>query len=204
MPRSAAPFRIRPATAADLPACARLGAALTRFHHRLDPQRFFVVPGMRTGYAWWLGKELKRRAVAILVAVRPGARGGERVVGFAYGRLEPRDWMALRDACGVGVDLMVDPAERERGVGTALVEALVGALAERGAPRVVLGVASGNAGARRLFAARGFRPTMIEMTRELPVSARPARGAGRGAAARRAPGRAAAAVPARRRSPRRR
>jgi RimJ/RimL family protein N-acetyltransferase len=34
-------------------------------------------------------------------------------------------------------------------------------------PRVMLWTASQNATAQRLFARAGFRPTMIEMTREL-------------------------------------
>jgi ribosomal protein S18 acetylase RimI-like enzyme len=184
MPRPRAPFHVRPAAARDLPACARLGVALTQLHHALDPRRFFVVPDMRAGYAWWLGKELKRRAVVILVAVRPAVRGRERVLGYAYGRIEPRDWMTLRESCGVGVDLMVDPEAQGQGVGPALLEALVSALAERGAPRVVLQVATGNPRAQRVFRLHGFRPTMIEMTRELPVGATPASTARRGGAGR--------------------
>ena len=46
---------IRPAQIADLPVLGRLGAALARAHHAWDPQRFFVVPRMDEGYAWWLG-----------------------------------------------------------------------------------------------------------------------------------------------------
>ena len=37
----------------------------------------------------------------------------------------------------------------------------------RGVPRVVLHTADPNAEAQRLFQRLGFRPTMIEMTREL-------------------------------------
>lgn len=40
-------------------------------------------------------------------------------------------------------------------------------LEARGAPQVVLSTAERNEAARRLFARAGFRPTMIEMTREL-------------------------------------
>ena len=91
------------------------------------------------------------------------------MVGYAYGRLEPRDWNSLRDACGVGVDLMVVPGVRGRGVGRALVEALCQALAARGAPRVVIEVATRNLRAQAVFARLGFRPTLLELTRELPV-----------------------------------
>jgi RimJ/RimL family protein N-acetyltransferase len=167
------PIVVREAEKDDLPALARLGAGLSRMHHRLDPRRFFVVPDMETGYAWWLGKERRNPAAVVLAAVRRGRGGVERVVGYAYGRLEPRDWNSLRDACGVGVDLVVVPGVRGRGVGRALVEALCQALAARGAPRVVIEVAARNPRAQAVFARLGFRPTLLELTRELPVGRGP-------------------------------
>jgi RimJ/RimL family protein N-acetyltransferase len=170
---------VREATESDLPALARLGARLARLHHRFDPRRFFVVPGMEKGYAWWLGKERKNRRAVVLAAIRAGRGGKESVVGYAYGRIEPRDWNSLREECGVGIDLMVEPRARRSGVGTALVEALAAALAKRGAPRVVIQVASNNPDAQAVFAGLGFRPTMVEMTRELPPpGARSARARG--------------------------
>jgi ribosomal protein S18 acetylase RimI-like enzyme len=41
------------------------------------------------------------------------------------------------------------------------------ALADRGAPRVVLSTAERNGAAQRLFELAGFRRTMVEMTRDL-------------------------------------
>jgi ribosomal protein S18 acetylase RimI-like enzyme len=162
---------IREASAADLPALARLGAKLAREHHAMDPERFFAPEEpLEEGYAWWLGKERANPRAVVLAAARRG-----RIVGYAYGRIEPRDWNTLRDRCGVGVDLWVEPAARRSGVGSALLEALVAALAARGAPRVILNVAAANRRAARLFAARGFRETMVELTREV---ARPGRGSG--------------------------
>jgi ribosomal protein S18 acetylase RimI-like enzyme len=158
---------VRAATEADVPALARLGAWLARWHHVLDPARFIAPEPLEPGYAWWLGKEVVNPRAVVLAAVRRG-RGRGRVVGYAYGRLEARDWNTLRDACGVGVDLVVEPRARGGGVGRRLVEALSDALAARGAPRVVIDVATGNDRARRFFEALGFRPTMVEMAREAP------------------------------------
>jgi GNAT superfamily N-acetyltransferase len=176
--RPAPPLEIREATAADVPALARLGARLAREHHAFDPARFFLPDEpIEDGYAWWLGKERASRKAVVLAAVRRG-----RIVGYAYGRLEPRDWVTLRAACGVGVDLFVEPRARAGGVGTALVEALVAALVARGAPQVVIDVAAGNGRVARLFASLGFRATMVEMTREAvsqPARARPRRRAAR-------------------------
>lgn len=171
---------IRPARPSDLPALGRLGAALADLHHGFDPRRFFVVPDMHEGYAWWLGRELQNPRAVVLAAAR-----GRRVVGYAYGRLEGRDWNALREPCGHAIDLVLAPEERGAGVGRALARALFQALETRGAPRVVLEAASRNRRAQRLFRALGFRPTMIEMTREAalgrgdPALPRPARRARR-------------------------
>jgi ribosomal protein S18 acetylase RimI-like enzyme len=172
MPRRAP--TIRPAHPQDLPALARLGAKLAREHHAMDAARFFLPDEpLEAGYAWWLGKELRNRRAAVLAA-----RSGGRVVGYAYGRMEPRDWNTLRNACGVAVDLWVEPAARGAGLGRRLVDALVEALEARGAERVVLNVASRNPAARKLFRRLGFRPTMLEMARERrapPNEARPGR-----------------------------
>ena len=116
---------------------------------------------LESGYRDWLARELSRAEAVVLVAEQEGA-----VVGYAYGALEPRDWNLLRDRCGAFHDLWVEPSARGAGLGKALAEELMGRLKGLGAPRVVLSSAARNAPAQRLFAALGWRPTMVEMTRE--------------------------------------
>ena len=154
---------IRRATDADLKDIGRLGALLVRTHHAFDPLRFMSARGgAERGYASFIGSQLTERDVVVLVAVREGA-----VLGYVYAGLEPRDWMALRDAAGVVHDVVVEPAERGSGVGRRLMEAAMAWLGEHGAPRVVLWTAERNEAAQRLFTSLGFRRTMAEMTREL-------------------------------------
>jgi ribosomal protein S18 acetylase RimI-like enzyme len=154
---------IRRATAADLPALGRLGALLMRTHYEFDPQRF-MDPGTdpAEGYAWFLGRQLKDDDVVVFVAEQDGD-----VIGYVYAALEPISWKELRDACGFIHDIAVEGSNRRSGTGTALMEAAIEWLRERGAPRVILGTAEKNDRAQRLFAKLGFRRTMIEMTREL-------------------------------------
>jgi ribosomal protein S18 acetylase RimI-like enzyme len=154
---------IRTAVAADLPALGRLGALLVRMHHELDPPRFIAAsPRTEQGYASWLGSQLDNPRVIILAAVQDGD-----VLGYSYSEIEGADYMSLRGPAGVLHDIVVDPARRRSGVGRMLLEATLEALAAHGAPQVVLWTAARNEAAQRLFAAAGFRPTMIEMTREL-------------------------------------
>jgi ribosomal protein S18 acetylase RimI-like enzyme len=156
---------VRAATRADLPAVASLAARLVRLHHGFDPDRFLCMEPLEPGYERFLGGELADDDAVILVAVTRGDEG-ERVVGYTYGRLEPRDWNELLDACGKIHDVYVDESARGHGVANALVEAVVARLESKGAPRVVLLSATPNVAAQRLFAKLGFRPTMVEMTRE--------------------------------------
>ncbi len=139
-----------------------MAAALVRMHHTLDPQRFLIFEPIEQGYGRWLVRETGNDKAIVLVAEHEG-----KVVGYVYGTLDDRDWMALRDGCGVLQDIFVDEPVRRSGVAKQLLEALAAKLKERGAPRVVLSTAARNEGAQRFFESMGFRRTMIEMTREL-------------------------------------
>jgi ribosomal protein S18 acetylase RimI-like enzyme len=101
----------------------------------------------------------------VLAAISRGRRS-EQLVGYAYGRLEGRDWNTLRDPAGVGVDLYVAPRARRHGAGRQLLEALARELVRRGAPRVVIQVAARNARALAIFERMGFRRTMVELAVE--------------------------------------
>jgi len=155
---------VRPARPADLPAVSLLAAELVRLHHRLDPQRFLLVEPVEKGYQWFFSRELKRKGAIILVAEDDA---DSRLLGYAYGTLEDRNWNDLLDACGKLNDLYVDASARRHGAGRALVTAMFAALKAKGAPRVVLLTAWKNPEAHTFFEALGFRRTMLEMTAEL-------------------------------------
>lgn len=152
---------VRPARPTDALALGRMGAALAKQHHDYDPQRFMVPEDLESGYRWWLGKEMKAKDAVVLVAEQNGV-----VVGYVYGRVEKRDWNALLDTCGGFHDIWVEPQARCSGAGTLLAEELVRRLKALGVPRVVLKTAAKNEPAQRLFTKLGWRPTMVEMTRE--------------------------------------
>lgn len=141
----------------------RLGAMLVEEHHRFDPKRFIApLPQLRERYGQFLVSQIGRPEMIVLVAERAG-----ELVGYAFAGMEGSDYMALRGPAGVLHDLVVDPAHRRQGIGTALLEAALDALGKLGAPRVLLFTADKNHGAQAMFDRAGFRRTMIEMTREL-------------------------------------
>ncbi len=131
-------------------------------HHEFDPKRFIApVPLLPERYGKFLVSQIAKPEMVVLVAER-----GREAVGYAYGGIEGNDYIALRGPAGVLYDLVVDPDHRRQGVGTALLEAALEALKERGAPRVLLFTAEKNHPAQAMFDRAGFRRTMIEMARE--------------------------------------
>lgn len=157
-----ASFTLRPATPEDRVALGAMAGKLVRLHHAFDPLRFFVVEPIEEGYGKWLARQSQSQEAVVLVAEREG-----RIVGYTYATLEERNWNDLRDACGKLHDIWVEDDARRGGVARALLAATCTELKKLGAPRVVLMTAAKNEAAQALFGREGFRPTMIEMTREL-------------------------------------
>jgi len=151
---------VRRAEPGDLPAVARLAGELVRMHHAEDPSRFFLPERVEEGYAYWLAREIANAQAVVLVLAR-----GTEILGYAYGRMEDRDWNMLLDNHGAIHDVYVVAGVRRGGLGRMLVSALVAALEALGAPRIVLSTMVGNEAAQRVFRACGFRSTMLEMTR---------------------------------------
>jgi ribosomal protein S18 acetylase RimI-like enzyme len=154
---------IRPATSADLPRLGRLGALLVEEHHAFDARRFLPARDrLPLDYAAFLVSQMQTPDAIVLVADDHGD-----VIGYVYATIEGHDYMALRGPAGVLQDVVVDLEYRGRGVGRLLLDAAIAELRSRGAPQAVLSTAARNEVAQRLFARVGFRPTMVEMTREL-------------------------------------
>lgn len=156
-------MEIRKAEGRDLESLGRLGAMLMRTHYAFDRQRFLAPgPGAESGYGHFLGSVLESPDDCVFVAEEEG-----RVVGYVFAALEPLSWKELRGPAGFIHDVAVAEESRRSGAGTKLMEAAIGWLRERGAPRVILWTAAANDVARPLFHQLGFRDTMVEMTREL-------------------------------------
>jgi ribosomal protein S18 acetylase RimI-like enzyme len=154
---------IRRATAADVSSLGRLGALLVQKHYEFDRHRFLEATAhTRQHYGAFLASQVDDPDAVLLVAEQDGV-----VIAYAYGTLEGYDYMALRGPAAVLHDLLVDPAYRGRGLGRSLLDAMLSAFTSKGAPQVVLFTAERNEAAQRFFERLGFRPTMIEMTREL-------------------------------------
>jgi ribosomal protein S18 acetylase RimI-like enzyme len=152
-------IQVRPATPSDLEALGRYGAALMRQHHAADARRFISVENPEMGYGRFLVSQITKPESLVIVAEDEG-----RVIGYVYADVEGTSWMDLRGPAGVIHDIYVDDAERHRGAGRALMRVAIDWIWARGRTQIVLLTKTKNEHAQHLFAAVGFRPTMIEMT----------------------------------------
>ena len=155
-------IQVRAATESDREQLGRFGGALMRQHHASDPRRFIQVEHPEAGYGRFLISQLADPNSLVLVAEHGGA-----VVGYVYAAVASTNWMELRGPCGVVHDVYVDEVARRLGAGRELMRAAIAWIRSKGRSQVVLLTKTRNEHAQHLFAALGFRPTMIEMTLDL-------------------------------------
>jgi ribosomal protein S18 acetylase RimI-like enzyme len=162
---------IRAAVPEDAEQLGRLAFQLVQLHHEWDPLRFIKLDDPNAPrYGWYLSSRGGDKDTVVLVATvpEPAADGRDKIIGYTYARMEPKDWNDLLDPYGALHDIFVDGTSRRKGVARKLALATFDELAKLGAPRVVLKTAAKNEAAQKFFATLGFRDTMIEMTRETP------------------------------------
>lgn len=98
----------------------------------------------------WPGSAYRSELTTNRLARYLGAREAGRLIGFGG------IWLMVDEAHVTTI--AVRPAERGRGVGTALLLALLAAAREEGAATATLDVRVSNLGAQRLYERLGFRP----------------------------------------------
>lgn len=162
MSRPSEGIRIRSAVAADQDALGRYGGALMRQHHAADPARFIQVDHPEAGYGRFLVSQIDGPDSLVMVAEHEGL-----VAGYIFATVESTSWMDLRGPAGIVHDIYVDEAARHLGAGRELLQAAFSWIRSKGHTQVVLLTKTKNEDAKRLFASVGFRPTMIEMTKDL-------------------------------------
>lgn len=118
--------------------------------------------GARTAIRSWVDDALESHDPArapVLVAVE-----SEQIVGFATGG-ERVHWSGAVDAY-IG-ELVTQRSHEGRGIGAALVDALVDWARSRGYTRITLETGAANGRARAFYARRGFETEEVVLTRSL-------------------------------------
>ena len=139
---------IRPARRGDRARVVEMSLALLEEHRRQYGSDVLSDGRTRRQVRRTVSSHVRKGAVLV-------AEVGDSPVGFV---LLSRARFVLRTARPAGsiTDIYVDPAQRGRGIGTALLAAGLDWLRARGYRRVLLNVTAGNP-ARRLYERAGFR-----------------------------------------------
>lgn len=148
---------VESATQGDLPAITELWVRLAR--DQRDHGSFVRGEENRETMRETLAGHLHTNGLLV-------ARKGDSIVGFVTYSLE-RGSLELDATRGLLSNIYVAPAYRDRGVGTALLEAAEDALADRGAEVVILEVLSSNEAARRFYEERAYEPYRVSMRRSI-------------------------------------
>jgi aminoglycoside 6'-N-acetyltransferase len=157
------PFTIRPATPDDDAAMAELEHASAIHHTAIDPERWRVLPveDVAASRRYWRAAEPRDEA---LVAVAEG-----QVIGMIELWLRrPKDHNNARPPrVEVHLGVVVAPAARGSGVGTALMIAGESWARAHGAERMQLSLDSANTGALRLYERLGYEVHGLEMDKPI-------------------------------------
>ena len=151
----------------DLETLEPLWWSLVEHHAALRPElpersRADSWPRRRAQYERWLASP---GSFAVL------ARRGPGLVGYALVEIQEPDETFVTGPVADVQTLVVAPAERGRGLGTAQLDAVDAELDRAGIRDVLLGVLSGNDAAERFYERRGFVPFVDLLYRRLPGAA---------------------------------
>jgi len=148
---------VRKATMDDAARVADFAVRLSEMHAEWDPKRFTRIP-MSEGAVQFYGGRAQADNAAIFVA-----EDGESVVGFAYIQYEPVLYAELATSVAWLHDIYIEPGERGKGAGEALIQAVKKEARRLGANKILLSVAEKNNLGRQFFERNGFYTTMFEM-----------------------------------------
>lgn len=151
--------------AAELGQLKPLWLALHRHHRTVSPVEGLVEDdaaswsARRADYERWMRAG---NAIALVADLPPST-----AVGYLFAQLRdgPDDTFSVGSRYAEIYSLSVAPAYRRRGVGTSLLDALDGRLAELGVVDLTVATMVGNEEAERLYLRRGFRLAEVTLWR---------------------------------------
>lgn len=153
---------IRPATPADVPAVLPMVAKICALHKTWDSAKYGFIPNPEQSYETWLQKLANQERSVFLVA-----ETASKLVGFIAATVvteipiyELREFAMIHD-------LWIEAEYRQQGIARQMVLLTVQQFEQMGIKQIRLDTVAANEAARRLFAACGFRVSIIEMLREV-------------------------------------
>jgi ribosomal protein S18 acetylase RimI-like enzyme len=155
-------------SASDLDSLEPLWVAVHHAHVASMPE---LAPFVDDRSTWAERRALYEQLLAKPDTVLLLARDGDELIGYALAHVAPvgETWVAdtWRTGARIGEieSLSVLPGHRDRGLGSALMDALERELSALGVCDLIVGALAGNEDALRLYRRRGYRPTWLYLSR---------------------------------------
>jgi ribosomal protein S18 acetylase RimI-like enzyme len=153
-----ATIEIRRGIASDVAALAPMIEQACSLHRQWDAAKFGFVDGAVPMYCRWLAQQADDPRSIFIVAVN-----SDHLFAFTIGTTERAAPIFQPASHGLIRDFWVDRDWRRRGIGQELLGATIDGFRAIGVTQIRLETAAANGAARRFFAARGFRPSTVEM-----------------------------------------
>lgn len=154
-------YNIRAAGNHDIDDIIEIWSAMMNGHETMD-SRIQLAPGAVTAYRGYVCHHLANRDARVFVA-----EAEERIVGFGLIVIQRNLPMFLPPYYGYLSDLAVDETQRGRGIGRALVAAIVQWLRTRGIDSIQLQHYTENENAGGFWTNSGFTPFYRRMWRDI-------------------------------------
>ena len=161
-------MEIRPATPQDVPAVLPMVRKICAFHESLDPAKYpFRDDPDRMYDEWLVSRATDRRSVFLVADRGDGTEESPNLVAFLVGPVEREIPIYRLKEYGFIHDRWVEEKYRNEGIGRQMVTLAAERFRKIGVKQVRLDTAADNEIARNLFAACGFRRSVVEMLVEL-------------------------------------
>jgi ribosomal protein S18 acetylase RimI-like enzyme len=153
---------------ADIDRLAPLWKQLHDVHQAVDPQ---LGPWVDGDTSWARRRELYEHCLSSPDAFLLLASRGDRLVGYVMVAVEPDGTRLWDDSWVVGEKvaeletIVLLPEERDRGLGSYLLDVVDAELGRRGIEDMVIGAVPGNRGAIELYERRGFELNWVILSR---------------------------------------
>ncbi len=157
---NAADSIVRYAREEDIDSIFQLWVESMKFHEELDPLIFGFISEKSPEAKRFIREQFEKESSIILVAEKE-----EQVVGYLLGEIRERLPFQKLRVTGYIWDIVVTACERNRGIGSILLEKAFQFFKNRDLDTVMLNVSEKNRSALRFYEKHGFEPYLRYMVR---------------------------------------
>lgn len=151
---------IRDARKTDIDSIFELWVESMKFHEELDPLIFGFISEKSNVAKRFIGEQFNKKSSVILVAEKE-----DRVIGYLLGEIRERLPFQRLQVTGYIWDIVITSGERNKGIGSLLLEKAFDFFKDRNLDTVMLNVSEKNRNAQRFYERHGFEPYLRYMVK---------------------------------------